>query len=49
MTGEDWNAVMYDGMNAYDGPKEIAGIAFSLYFVFLVVFGNCILSDIYSR
>ena len=44
MTGEDWNAVMYNGINAYGGPKTINGILISLYFVLLVVFGNCIFS-----
>ena len=44
MTGEDWNAVMYNGVNAYGGPKTVGGLVISLYFVLLVIFGNCILS-----
>eukprot|EP00794_Sanderia_malayensis_P016019 gene16019-17636_t len=47
MTGEDWNAVMYNGMNAYGGPKNVAGILFSLYFVFLVIFGNYTLLNVF--
>ena len=27
MTGEDWNAVMYDGIMAYGGPKKAGIIA----------------------
>ena len=43
MTGEDWNAVMYDGIVASKGPHTITGILSSLYFVSLVILGNCIL------
>lgn len=43
MTGEDWNAVMYDGIVASGGPHTIGGILSSLYFVSLVILGNCIL------
>ena len=43
MTGEDWNAVMYDGIVASNGPHTITGILSSLYFVSLVILGNCIL------
>ena len=34
---------MYEGVSAYGGPKSAEGLATSLYFVTLVVFGNCIL------
>ena len=44
MTGEDWNEVMYNGIKSYGGPKEPVGVLISLYFVFLVIFGNCIFS-----
>lgn len=43
MTGEDWNAVMYDGIVASKGPHTITGMLSSLYFVSLVILGNCIL------
>ena len=46
MTGEDWNAVMYDGIVASGGPHTITGILSSLYFVSLVILGNCILKKI---
>ena len=46
MTGEDWNAVMYDGIVASKGPHTITGILSSLYFVSLVILGNCILKPI---
>ena len=42
LTGEDWNAVMYDGIRAYGGVNNI-GIVVCLYFVFLFICGNCIL------
>ena len=43
LTGEDWNAVMYEGVVASGGPHSVKGIASSLYFVLLVILGNCIL------
>ena len=43
LTGEDWNAVMYDGVVSTGGPKSFVGLLSSLYFVLLVVLGNCIL------
>lgn len=45
LTGEDWNSVMYSGVKAYGGPHEASGIAVSLYFVLLVILGNCILES----
>ena len=42
LTGEDWNEVMYDGINSKGGTKN-GGMIYSLYFVVLVLFGNCIL------
>lgn len=43
LTGEDWNAVMYDGIMAHGGPS-MPGILVSLYFIILFVCGNCILT-----
>lgn len=42
MTGEDWNAVMYNGIVASGGPHTVQGILSSLYFISLVILGNCI-------
>jgi len=42
LTGEDWNVVMYNGVRATGGVYG-GGLWWSLYFVFLVLFGNCIL------
>lgn len=42
LTGEDWNAVMYEGIKAYGGAKSIGMIA-SIYFIIIFVCGNCIL------
>jgi voltage-dependent calcium channel L type alpha-1D len=42
LTGEDWNAVMYDGIRAYGGVHN-AGAIVCLYFVILFICGNCIL------
>uniref|UniRef100_A0A8C5FW15 Voltage-dependent L-type calcium channel subunit alpha n=1 Tax=Gadus morhua TaxID=8049 RepID=A0A8C5FW15_GADMO len=43
LTGEDWNAVMYDGIMAYGGPI-FPNMVVCIYFVILFVCGNCILS-----
>ena len=45
LTGEDWNAVMYDGVLSYDflKPGRAYALAWAIYFVLLVVLGNCIL------
>ena len=42
LTGEDWNAVMYDGIKAYGGVSSV-GILASFYFIILFICGNCIL------
>lgn len=42
LTGEDWNAVMYDGIMAYGGPV-FPNMVVCIYFVILFVCGNCIL------
>ena len=34
---------MYNGVNALGGPKSWEGIGASLYFILLVILGNCIL------
>ena len=41
LTGDDWNAVMYDGIKSQGGVK--GGMVFSVYFIVLTLFGNCIL------
>ena len=46
MSGEDWNSVMYQGIKAYGGPKSLGGSIVSLYFVALVIVGNCIFSRV---
>ncbi|TNN85516.1 Voltage-dependent L-type calcium channel subunit alpha-1D [Liparis tanakae] len=42
LTGEDWNAVMYDGIMAYGGPSS-SGMVVCFYFIILFICGNCIL------
>lgn len=42
LTGEDWNEVMYDGIKSQGGVK--GGMVFSIYFIVLTLFGNCILA-----
>ena len=37
---------MYNGINAYGGANDPKGLAFGLYFVLLVIIGNCILLSI---
>jgi len=41
LTGEDWNEVMFNGIESRGGVKG-GGLIYSLYFIILVVFGNCI-------
>uniref|UniRef100_A0A4W5NNR5 Voltage-dependent L-type calcium channel subunit alpha n=1 Tax=Hucho hucho TaxID=62062 RepID=A0A4W5NNR5_9TELE len=46
LTGEDWNAVMYDGIMAYGGPVFPQMIV-CVYFVSLFVVGNYILLNVF--
>ena len=46
LTGEDWNVVMYDGIQAYGGIKGLGAVA-SLYFIILFVCGNFILLNVF--
>uniref|UniRef100_A0A3P8UHN2 Voltage-dependent L-type calcium channel subunit alpha n=1 Tax=Cynoglossus semilaevis TaxID=244447 RepID=A0A3P8UHN2_CYNSE len=39
LTGEDWNAVMYDGIMAYGGPSS-SGMVVCFYFIILFICGN---------
>ena len=48
LTGEDWNAVMYDGIRAYGGIGDSGSVLAILYFTFLVVVGNCILASCFT-
>uniref|UniRef100_A0A3B3V162 Voltage-dependent N-type calcium channel subunit alpha-1B n=1 Tax=Poecilia latipinna TaxID=48699 RepID=A0A3B3V162_9TELE len=41
LTGEDWNAVMYHGIESHGGVHR--GMFSSIYFIVLTLFGNCIL------
>lgn len=41
LTGEDWNAVMYHGIESQGGVSK--GMFSSFYFIVLTLFGNCIL------
>jgi len=45
LTGEDWNEVMFNGIESRGGVKNW-GLVYSLYFIILVVFGNCILCSL---
>ncbi|XP_060930107.1 voltage-dependent L-type calcium channel subunit alpha-1D [Limanda limanda] len=46
LTGEDWNAVMYDGIMAYGGPI-FPNMVVCMYFVILFVCGNYILLNVF--
>ena len=46
MTGEDWNVVMYDGVQAYGGIKGLGSVAL-IYFLFLFIAGNFILLNVF--
>ena len=47
LTGENWNSVMYSGMNAWGGNETLMGMAFSLFFIFLFIIGNYILLNVF--
>ncbi len=40
LTGEDWNEIMYNGIISQERANG-KGMIYSLYFVILVLFGNC--------
>ncbi|KAM6977733.1 voltage-dependent L-type calcium channel subunit alpha-1D [Aplochiton taeniatus] len=46
LTGEDWNAVMYDGIMAYGGPAS-SGMVVCIYFIILFICGNYILLNVF--
>ncbi|RXN26532.1 voltage-dependent P Q-type calcium channel subunit alpha-1A-like protein [Labeo rohita] len=43
LTGEDWNVVMYDGIQSQGGVDK--GMVFSVFFIVLTLFGNSIAVD----
>ncbi|XP_017780350.1 PREDICTED: voltage-dependent calcium channel type A subunit alpha-1 isoform X5 [Nicrophorus vespilloides] len=45
LTGEDWNEVMYYGIEALGGHKT--GMVYSLYFIILMLFGNYTLLNVF--
>ncbi|CAH2060509.1 unnamed protein product, partial [Iphiclides podalirius] len=46
LTGEDWNAVMYHGINAYGGFGT-PGMLASIYFIVIFICGNYILLNVF--
>ncbi|CAH1103422.1 unnamed protein product [Psylliodes chrysocephalus] len=46
LTGEDWNAVMYEGIQAYGGV-ESPGVLSCIYFIILFICGNYILLNVF--
>uniref|UniRef100_A0A1I8I3D7 Voltage-dependent L-type calcium channel subunit alpha n=1 Tax=Macrostomum lignano TaxID=282301 RepID=A0A1I8I3D7_9PLAT len=47
LTGEDWNSVMYDGINSSGGLNDATGVLVSFYFVILFICGNYILLNVF--
>jgi hypothetical protein len=45
LTGEDWNEVMYYGIESQGGHSE--GMVYSLYFIILMLFGNYTLLNVF--
>ncbi|XP_043669169.1 voltage-dependent calcium channel type A subunit alpha-1 isoform X22 [Vespula pensylvanica] len=45
LTGEDWNEVMYYGIESQGGHRK--GMMYSLYFIVLVLFGNYTLLNVF--
>ncbi|KAJ3640022.1 hypothetical protein Zmor_003343 [Zophobas morio] len=46
LTGEDWNAVMYNGIEAYGGVNGF-GVLACIYFIILFICGNYILLNVF--
>lgn len=46
LTGEDWNEVMYHGIDALGGHNG-GGMVYSLYFIILMLFGNYTLLNVF--
>nr|XP_014290084.1 voltage-dependent calcium channel type A subunit alpha-1 isoform X17 [Halyomorpha halys] len=46
LTGEDWNEVMYYGIQSQGGHKK-GGMVYALYFIVLVLFGNYTLLNVF--
>ncbi|XP_053618976.1 voltage-dependent calcium channel type D subunit alpha-1-like isoform X2 [Plodia interpunctella] len=46
LTGEDWNVVMYHGINAYGG-EGTPGMLASIYFIVIFICGNYILLNVF--
>ncbi|XP_076261438.1 ca[2+]-channel protein alpha[[1]] subunit D isoform X3 [Rhynchophorus ferrugineus] len=46
LTGEDWNTVMYDGIEAYGGVKGFGALA-CIYYIILFICGNYILLNVF--
>ncbi|XP_063220472.1 muscle calcium channel subunit alpha-1 isoform X4 [Bacillus rossius redtenbacheri] len=46
LTGEDWNAVMYEGIEAYGGVSS-PGVLACVYFIILFICGNYILLNVF--
>uniref|UniRef100_A0A1I8JEW8 Voltage-dependent L-type calcium channel subunit alpha n=1 Tax=Macrostomum lignano TaxID=282301 RepID=A0A1I8JEW8_9PLAT len=47
LTGEDWNVVMYNGINSNGGVGSLVGILVAFYFVILFICGNYILLNVF--
>ena len=45
LTGEDWNEVMYQGIESQGGHRS--GMIYSLYFIILTLFGNYTLLNVF--
>ncbi|XP_042579297.1 voltage-dependent P/Q-type calcium channel subunit alpha-1A-like isoform X18 [Cyprinus carpio] len=45
LTGEDWNMVMYDGIESQGGVRK--GMVFSVFFIVLTLFGNYTLLNVF--
>ncbi|XP_076838432.1 voltage-dependent P/Q-type calcium channel subunit alpha-1A isoform X3 [Brachyhypopomus gauderio] len=45
LTGEDWNMVMYDGIESMGGVNK--GMVFSVFFIVLTLFGNYTLLNVF--
>ncbi|KAK7605440.1 hypothetical protein V9T40_007298 [Parthenolecanium corni] len=47
LTGEDWNEIMYDGIESQQLEKKSGAMLYALYFIILVLFGNYTLLNVF--
>eukprot|EP00039_Didymoeca_costata_P029936 m.27120 g.27120 ORF g.27120 m.27120 type:complete len:1754 (-) comp7865_c0_seq1:131-5392(-) len=47
LTGEDWNIIMYDAIDSYNGLTKFGGALAALFFLLVFILGNFILLNVF--